>query len=74
MIDNVEVARRISDEMLDYSRRIDESVAFVRDGCSVEEFKAYRLAAGKVLGEIYLEVLIPLYRKHPELKPAGLKV
>jgi len=31
-----------------------------------------RLAAAKVMGEMLLEVMNPLYREHPELKPEGL--
>lgn len=73
MIDSSNVAMKISDLMLDYSKEIDRSIAVVRDNCSQDEFKAYRLAAGKVLAEIYLEVLTPLYQKHPELKPPGMK-
>lgn len=73
MIENAKVAKQVSDLMLDYSQRIDRSIAVVEDNCNPDEFKAYRLAAGKILAEIYLEVLTPLYQKHPELKPHGMK-
>ena len=32
----------------------------------------HRRAIGRVLGEIFLEVKVPLYRVHPELQPSGL--
>jgi hypothetical protein len=32
----------------------------------------YRRAVGKIMGEVLLEVLNPLYAKHPTLKPPGL--
>jgi hypothetical protein len=57
--------------MQDCSSKLDESVALVRDECSAEELKKYRRAVGKVMGEILLEVLNPLYAKHPALKPPG---
>ncbi|HTV84821.1 MAG TPA: hypothetical protein VME63_05420 [Dyella sp.] len=72
MIENSDVAKQVSELMLDYSRRLDSSIALVRDSCDAEEFKGYRRAVGKVLGEIYLEVLTPLYQKHPDLKPPGM--
>ena len=53
-------------------RSHDRSILTVQKKCSLEEFKAYRLATAKVLGEILLEVLNPLYDEHPDLKPAGL--
>ncbi len=51
--------------------QLNESVAQVRDECGAEELHAYRRAVGKVMGEILLEVLNPLYAEHPELKPPG---
>ncbi|MFZ0463267.1 MAG: hypothetical protein WBE20_09990 [Candidatus Acidiferrales bacterium] len=44
----------------------------VRDGCSPEEFAADRRAAGRIMGEMLLEVLNPLYAEHPSLKPAAM--
>lgn len=34
----------------------------------------YRLAVAKVLGEMLLEVMNPLYAEHPDLKCAGLEL
>jgi hypothetical protein len=33
------------------------------------EFKRYRSGFGKVLGELLMEVVNPLYAEHPDLKP-----
>lgn len=72
MIKNHEVASAIMSLMLDYSAEIDHSIREVQERCSDEEFKAYRRAAGKVMGEVFLAVMQPLYREHPDLKPEGL--
>ena len=72
MIKDKSVAQQISELMLEYSERINESIRLVQEKCSPEEFKTYRLAAAKVMGEMLLEVMNPLYREHPELKPEGL--
>jgi hypothetical protein len=69
MISNNETAQTISELMLDIFRRVDESVATVRMTCLPEEAAAYQRAAGRVAGPIVLDVLEPLYEKHPGLKP-----
>ena len=72
MIKNKDSAIEISALMLDISERLNGSIRMVQDTCDEEDLKIYRRAAGKVLGEILLEVLNPLYVEHPSLKPAGL--
>jgi len=66
------IAKEISDRMVEFSGRLDGSIA-VRDRCSPEEFAAYRRAVGRIKGEILLGILNPLYAEHPSLKPAGMK-
>lgn len=73
MIKNLEVARQISNLMVDISRRLNSSILDVERECSSEEFKAYRRAVGSILGEILLEVMNPVYKEHPSLKPPGLE-
>jgi phytoene/squalene synthetase len=73
MIENEEIAREVSNLMIDFSHRLDASVARVQDHGTDEEFKTYRRAVGKVLGEMLLEIMNPLYARHPSLKPDGLK-
>lgn len=72
MIGNDGVAKAVSDLMLEYSEKLNDSIILVMENCPEDEFKRYRLAAAKVLGEMLLEVMNPLYARHPELKPAGL--
>lgn len=73
MIDNISVAKQISDLMLDCGGKLDKSVALVGDKCSSEELQLYRRAVGRIMGEILLEVLNPLYKMHPSLRPPELK-
>ena len=72
MISYPTVARNLSELLLDFSKRLDESVFLVQQNCPAEEFKAYRLAIGKILAEVLLEALNQLYAKHPNIKPQGL--
>ena len=71
LIESKFIAKQISELMQDCTDRLDGSVALVRDKCSAEELHIYRRAVGRVMAEILLEVLNPLYAKHPALKPPG---
>jgi hypothetical protein len=52
---------------------LNASLLQTQGRCSEEEFSRYRRAVGAILGEILLEVMNPLYARHPNLKPAELK-
>jgi hypothetical protein len=69
MISNASVAKQINELMLDLFRRIDESVATVKEQCPPEEAVAYQKAVGRVAGPIVMDVLEPLYKQNPSLKP-----
>ncbi len=69
MISDAKVAGQVSELMLEIFRRVDESVAMVKEACPAEEASAYQKAAGRVACPIVMEVLEPLYEKHPGLKP-----
>lgn len=73
MVEDERIAKQISDLMVEFSHRLDGSIALVMESCSDEEFKAYRTAVSKILVEILFQVMNPLYQRHPGLKPAGLK-
>ncbi|MGB8592986.1 MAG: hypothetical protein WA674_08380 [Candidatus Acidiferrales bacterium] len=73
MIGDAQIAKQVSDLMIEFSGRLDGSIATVRDQCSPEEFATYRRAVGRIMGEMLLEVLNPLYAEHPSLKPAEME-
>jgi hypothetical protein len=72
MIKDSVVAQQISDLMLEFAARLERSTIAVQEKCPPEEFKTYRLAVGKIMGEMLLEVMNPLYAQHPSIKPPGL--
>jgi len=69
MIRDAAVAQQISEMMIEISGRLDRSITTVKDRCSSEEFETYRRAVGRIMGEMLLQVLNPLYAEHPSLKP-----
>jgi hypothetical protein len=73
MIESAEVAEQINSLMLEYGQKLDASVQLVKEKCSEEELRTYRKAVGEVMGLILLDIMNPLYAKHPDLKPIQLK-
>jgi hypothetical protein len=70
---NLEIARSVSELMLEISANLDSSLQLVQRTSSQTEFETYRNTVGNLMGIILLEVMNPLYEKHPELKPPQLK-
>jgi hypothetical protein len=53
---------------------LNDCVAEAQSNCdSEEEFIEFRRAIGAVMGEIHLSLLHPLFVRHPDLVPEGLK-
>jgi hypothetical protein len=69
MVEREETAAKISELILEFLEKLNASVVQVRNECSPAEFETYRTAVATIIGNIVLEVMNPLYRRHPHLKP-----
>jgi hypothetical protein len=67
------VAEKVLALMLEYSGKLDASVQLVKDSCTEQEFLDYRRAVGKIMGEMCVEIMWPIFKEHPELEPDELK-
>jgi hypothetical protein len=65
-------AKEASELLLEYANRLDGSVAQARTICSDAEFEAYRRAVGEVMGQMWDQLLSPIFAAHPDLKPKDL--
>jgi hypothetical protein len=74
MVSDKQIALKISDRAIEVNRLLNEIVSLAQGGCSPEELSALKLAVGRMLGELLVEIVNPLYQAHPELKPNGLEV
>ena len=70
---NREIAKMIVDLMLRQGRELDDSVRAVQSSEGAEEFNRYRLAVGRIMGEMLLEVMNPIFDEYPDLKPPQLR-
>ncbi len=64
-----EAAEKLSVLMMQINAMLDQSVAFVRDHDTDENFEEYRQVIGKIMGSLYLDVEEKIWHKHPELRP-----
>lgn len=69
MISDKNTAKQISELMLETFYRLDDSCETVSRLCTPDEAAAYRETVGRVLTPIVLDIMEPLYERHPELKP-----
>jgi hypothetical protein len=65
-------AEELSILLMQVSGKLDQSVRFVMDKDTQENFESYRSNAGKVMGELFLEMLQPLWDRYPELRPVEM--
>ncbi len=66
---NSKEAEELSILLMQITAKLDQSVKFVMDKDSPENFESYKSNVGKAMGDLYLEVLQPLWEKYPDLKP-----
>lgn len=71
MISDREFAKNCTELVLEYSAKLDASVAEAQVRLNAEEFNLYRRAVGAVMAEGLIQILNPVFRQHPDLKPQG---
>ncbi|WP_075188146.1 hypothetical protein [Teredinibacter haidensis] len=68
-----QVATEVIDLMVEFGDRLNQSVTLVQDHCSKDELDAYRRSVGKLMGNMLLDIMNPIFDEHPELKPDQLE-
>jgi hypothetical protein len=66
-------AEMVSDLMLDIGAKLNESVTIVQQTSTEAEFEWYRKAIARLMGDMLLDVMNPIYIQYPELKPLELE-
>jgi len=67
------VAEKVNSILRSVTREIDDSIREVMNSSTQEEFQSYRRVAGKFMGEIFVEILQPIYDQYPDLTPKELR-
>lgn len=69
-----EVARRVLQHVAVASENLNTSVHVVLDSCPEGEFLKYREEVAKIMGEMFFNLMAPIYKSHPDLVPEQLKM
>jgi len=68
-----QVAAGIVTLIRECSDKLNVSIQTVKDSCSKQEFVDYRKAAGRIMGDMQVEILRPIFKEYPELEPEEWK-
>jgi hypothetical protein len=69
----LETAQKISKLMLECAERLNHSVQLVSEGSDPKELFDFRKSVGNIMGQIYCDVLGPIYKEYPEIMPKELR-
>jgi hypothetical protein len=74
VISDVNAATKISKLVLEANRLLNEAISIAQEGAANDEFSEYQRRTGFIMYSILEQLLEPIYRKHPEIKPTGLEL
>lgn len=74
MIHDKALALEVSSRLLKVNGALDEAIYLVQAHCSTDELEQFKLAMGEVMYAVFENVLIPIYKEHPDLVPDGQRV
>jgi hypothetical protein len=73
MISDRALAQEVSACVGECSAKLGALVKSAQTVCTESEYPQFRLAIQKVMREMLLEVMKPIYAQHPDLKPPGFR-
>ena len=73
MISDRVLAQEVNDCMSECTTKLGALVKSAQSVCSESEYSQFRIVIQKVMREMLLEVVHPIYAQHPDLKPPGYR-
>ena len=67
------IAEQVLATLHDASRKLNNMLWIVLNKCTKEQFDAYRRGVGGAMGYLFMDILEPIFREHPDLEPEELK-
>ena len=67
-----EAAKMILDVVIRHGAEQDAALAKIQELCTQEEFSEFKQMIGKSMGAMLLDVIAPIAKKYPDLKPPQL--
>ena len=69
---DAELASEINKSFLELDSSLNELLRRTRPELSVDDFDTLRKSVSDVLGITYLDFMVNIYRKQPQIKPDGM--
>lgn len=67
------IAEHVKEVVLACVERLDRSIGYAFQGAPEQQAALYQSMAGRVMGLLFTELLIPIYAAFPELEPEDIK-
>jgi len=67
-----DTAEKLNAMTLEAYFKLHDAAALMHASCSPAERKEYIMGFGRALGYLYTDVLCPLYKEYPDLKPDNI--
>ena len=71
MIEDGDLAASVNSKLRSCYQLLEESIWEVNGQCDEEQAKAFRQKIGNLFSILVFDLMEPLYKAHPELKPPG---
>jgi hypothetical protein len=68
-----ETAEKLNTITLEAYFKLHDAAALMHASCSAAERKEYIMGLGRALGYLYADVLHPLYKEYPDLRPDNIE-
>jgi hypothetical protein len=68
-----ETAKRILQEFLSINGQMNDAIASVEHRTSPEEYKAFKRGVGHVMYEVFEQIVEPICKQHPSLRPPEME-
>jgi hypothetical protein len=68
---NKHISKDIAAVAEEYAQKLRETREILRGECAKEEFDRYADGIAQVLEHLEGDILAPIYKEHPDLRPSG---
>ena len=72
MFEDKETAKHILQVFLNINSQMNDSIRDVENKTSPEEFKTFKRGVGHVIYEVFEQIVEPICKQHPSLRPPDM--
>jgi hypothetical protein len=73
LFEDQEIAKHILQVFLGINNQMDDAIRFVEHKISTEEYKAFKRGVGHVMCEVFEQLVEPICKQHPSLRPPEME-